>query len=120
MRRGRQPCLTGMEAIGQMVLRIADCDATWFGLGWLRPAKHQHVGWLYVIVSSILLGLPGVAVGASLIYFMLGRVEAHVWLWMFILVLLFELPLHGLFAHFWNRRARELRTDLTGDCCGPS
>ena len=98
-----------MEAIERMVLRIADSNATWFGLGWLRPAKCEHVGYLYIIFSSILLGLPGVAVGAGLIYWFIGRVEPVVWLAMFVLVLLVELPLHGLFAHFWNRRAKSLR-----------
>ena len=104
-----------MSAIEHWVLRIADSDATWFGLGWLRPAKHESVGFWYIIFSSILLGLPGVMVGAGLIYSFLGRVEPGVWLSLFLLVLFFELPLHGLFAHYWNRRAKALLSDAP--CC---
>ena len=91
------------------MLRIADSNATWFGLGWLRPAKHEHIGYGYILFSSILLGLPGVALGGGLVYWFLGRVAPAVWLSMFVLALLVELPLHALFAHFWNRRADTLR-----------
>lgn len=80
-------------------------DWTWRGFNWLRPAKNHHVGYGYILLSSILLGLPGVGVGTGLIYWYLGRVEARVWLAMFALVMPVELPLHLLFAHFWNRRA---------------
>jgi hypothetical protein len=97
-----------MKTIEHWVLRIADCDATWIGFGWLRPAKQQHVGFTYILFSSVLLGLPGIAVGAGLIYWFLGRVEPRVWLAMFALVMLVELPLHGLFAYYWNRRAASL------------
>jgi hypothetical protein len=100
-----------MKAIEYWVLRIADSDATWFGLGWLRPAKHVRIGYWYILFSSILLGLPGVMVGAGLIYLFLGTVAPQVWLWMFLLVLLFELPLHCLFAHYWNRRAKASGND---------
>ena len=98
--------------MGYWVLRIADSDATWFGLGWLRPAKQERVGFWYIFFSSILLGLPGVMAGAGLIYLFLGRVEPRVWLTMFLLVLLLELPMHGLFAYFWNRRAKSLAGDF--------
>ena len=97
-----------MRSIEHWVLRIADSDATWFGLGWLRPARHECVGYYYILFSSVLLGLPGVLVGAGVVYLFLGTVEPRVWLWMFLLVLIFELPLHCLFAHFWNRRAKVL------------
>lgn len=100
-----------MKAIEHWVLRIADSDATWFGLGWLRPAKHERIGFWYILFSSILLGLPGVAVGATLIHLFLGQVELRVWLTMFLLVLLFELPLNCLYARFWNRRAKASRND---------
>ena len=103
-----------MKALEHWVLRIADSDATWFGLGWLRPAKHACVGYWYILFSSILLGLPGVIVGAGLIYLFLGTVQPQVWLWMLLLALLVELPLHCLFAHFWNRRAKSLgKVELT-------
>jgi hypothetical protein len=100
-----------MKAIEYWFLRIADSDATWFGLGWLRPAKHKCVGLWYIIFSSILLGIPGVVAGAALIYLFFRRVELHLWLAMFLLVLCFELPMHGLFAYFWNRRAKKLAGD---------
>ena len=102
-----------MKSLEHWILRIADCDATWIGFGWLRPAKQQHIGFGYILFSSVLLGLPGVAVGAGLIYWFLGRVEPRVWLVMFALVLLVELPLHLLFAHYWNRRAASLASGHT-------
>jgi hypothetical protein len=92
------------------VLKVADHDLTWIGLGWLRPAKEQHVGPAYVLFSSILLGLPGFVVGVGLIYLFLGRVESRVWLGLFLLVMIVEVPLHLVFAYFWNRRAERLRT----------
>jgi hypothetical protein len=97
-----------MKAIEHLVLRVADSDLTWFGFGWLRPAKQQPVGFGYVLFSSVLLGLPGIGVGVGLIYWFLGRVEPRVWLAMFALVMMVELPLHVLFAHYWNRRAASL------------
>ncbi len=102
-----------MKSLEHWILRIADCDATWIGFGWLRPAKQQHIGFGYILFSSVLLGLPGVAVGAGLIYWFLGRVEPRVWLVMFALVMLVELPLHLLFAHYWNRRAANLASGNT-------
>ena len=81
---------------------------TWFGLNWLRPAKHNRLGLGYILLSSLLLGLPGIAVGAGLIYLVLGRVQPSVWLWLFVLVMLIELPLNILCAYFWNRRAKGL------------
>ena len=97
-----------MKGIEHWVLRIADSDAAWFGFGWLRPARQQHIGLGYILVSSMLLGFPGVVVGAGLIYAFMGRVEPRVWLAMLALVLLIEVPLHLVFARYWNRRAAEL------------
>jgi hypothetical protein len=94
-----------MKTLEHWVLRIADSDATWVGLNWLRPNRHQHFGTGYILLSSFLLGLPGVAVGASLIWWFSGGVGPGTWLALFAVVMMFELPLHVLFAHFWNRRA---------------
>jgi hypothetical protein len=100
-----------MRALEHWVLRVADSDWTWLGLNWLRPAKHDRAGPGYILLSSILLSLPGIAVGGGLIYLAFGRVEAGVWLWLFAVVMMVELPLHILFAHFWNRRAEALTID---------
>jgi amino acid permease len=97
-----------MRTLEHWVLRIADSDLTWLGYGWMRPARQQPVGFGYILFSSVLLGLPGVAVGAGVIYWFVGHVEPRVWLAMFALVMLVELPLHALFAHYWNRRAASL------------
>src|SRR5690349_16370193 len=99
-----------MDTLEHWVLSVADHNLTWVGLGWLRPAKEQHVGPAYVLFSSVLLGLPGLLVGAGMIYLFLGRVEIRVWVGLFLLVMIVELPLHVLFARFWNRRAKKLRT----------
>ena len=101
-----------MKALEHWILRIADHDVTWCGLNWLRPAKHERVGQGYILLSSILLGLPGIAVGAGIIYLVIGRVDPSVWLSLFVLVMTIELPLHILFAHFWNRRAERLAQDV--------
>jgi hypothetical protein len=81
---------------------------TWWGLNWMRPAKHDRLGMGYILLSSIVLGFPGIAVGSGLIYLALGRVEPNVWVWLFGLVITIELALHLLLAHFWNRRADTL------------
>jgi len=94
------------------MLRIADHDLTWVGLNWLRPAKHQRIGSCYVLLSSILLGLPGVAAGAGLLYLILGRVQPGEWVALFGIACLAELTLHILFAHYWNKRAENLAQDV--------
>lgn len=105
-----------MKALGRWVLRVADNDKTWFGLNWLRPAKRDRLSPGYILFSSVLLGLPGITVGVGLIYLFLGRVEPRVWLWLFVLVMLVELPLHILFAYFWNRRAEALGARRLHSC----
>lgn len=102
-----------MNTLEHWILRIADSDVTWFGLSSLRPAKHDRVGHGYILLSSILCGLPGVVVGGGLICLVMGRVDWKVWVWMFVMVTLFELPLNLLFAHYWNRRAKRLAQDVT-------
>jgi ABC-type Fe3+ transport system permease subunit len=97
-----------MKALEHWVLRIADSDVTWIGLNWLRPPKHHRIGHRTVLLSSVLLGLPGIAVGAGLIYLFLGRIEPSVWLSLFVLVMMFELPMNALFARYWNQRAGKL------------
>jgi len=101
-----------MKTLEHWVLRIADSDVTWIGLNWLRPAKHHRIGFGYILLSSILLGLPGIAAGIGLIYLVLGRVEPRVWLSLFVLVVMCELVLHILFAHYWNQRAKNLTPDV--------
>ena len=100
-----------MKALEHWVLRIADSDLTWYGFNWLRPAKHERVGLGYILFCSILLGLPGIGVGAGGLYLALGQVDPDMWLLMIVLVMLVELSLHILFAHYWNRRAERLAQD---------
>jgi hypothetical protein len=97
-----------MKTLEHWVLRIADSDLTWVGFNWMRPAKLQPVGFGYILFSSLLLGLPGIAVGAGLIYFLMGKVEARAWLMLFAFAMAVELSLHAVFAHYWNRRAADL------------
>lgn len=94
-----------MKTLETWVFRIADSDATWIGLGWLRPAKHRRIGFVYILLSSVLLGLPGMIMGTGLIYFCIDRVPPEILVSIVLLVLLIELMLHSLFAHYWNRRA---------------
>ena len=97
-----------MKTIGNWVLRVADSDLTWFGLNWLRPSTRTHIGIGYIFFSSVLLGLPGIVAGAAMIYLAIGKVQSTVWLALILLVMAIELPLHWLFAYFWNERARRL------------
>ncbi|MBL9134387.1 MAG: hypothetical protein JNK85_00900 [Verrucomicrobiales bacterium] len=101
-----------MKTIAQWVLRIADSDRTWFGFGWLRPAKERRLGPIYILGSSLLLGLPGMALGSGVIHLVLGRIDGVVWLWLVALVLFTELALHVVVAVLWNQRAQVLNQDL--------
>lgn len=98
-----------MNTIEQWCLRCADKDSTWMGLSWLRPAKDTRVGAGYVLMSSLLLGIPGIALGAGAIYLALGMVEMKVWAFLFALVMAVEIGLHAVFAYAWNRRASRLQ-----------
>jgi hypothetical protein len=102
-----------MKTIEQLFLRIGDSDWTWIGLSWLRPARDARIGIGYIVGSSILLGLPGVGVGAALLYFAFGRVSVGAWLFLFAAATMAELLLHIAFGHFWNRRADALAKDVT-------
>ena len=84
------------------------------GLSWLRPARDARVGTGYIVGSSILLGLPGVGVGAALLYFAFGKVSPGAWLALFAAATMMELMLHIAFAHYWNRRADALAKEVTG------
>lgn len=97
-----------MKTIESWVLRVADSDFTWIGLGWLRPAKEQRLGAGYILFSSIILGLPGVVTGIGTIFSLFGRVPLSVCLMVFLVVTLIELLLHLPFAHYWNKRAETL------------
>jgi hypothetical protein len=94
-----------MKSVESLVLRVADSDLTWIGFGWMRPAKDQQVGLPYILFSSFLLGLPGLLLGAGIIYLLIGHVTPAIWLGLLGAVLAVEVPLHLLFAHYWNRRA---------------
>lgn len=75
----------------------------------MRPAKHQRIGVGYILLSSLFLSLPGIAVGAALLSWLRQeRVEAKAWLTLFALAMAVALSLHALFAHYWNRRATSL------------
>jgi hypothetical protein len=97
-----------MNRLEHWVLRVADSDRTWYGFNWMRPPKQSRVSLSYVLCSSFLLGLPGLLLGAAAIYVGLGTVQPKVWGMLLALAMLVELPLHLLFAHYWNRRADRL------------
>jgi len=97
-----------MKQLEHWVLRIADSDLTWIGFNWMRPAKQRRIGFGYIVFSSFLLALPGIAVGAGLLYVVRGQVEPKVWLALFAMAMAVDLALHAVFAHYWNRRAASL------------
>jgi len=99
----------GMSAIERWCLRCADKDSTWIGLNWLRPAKEARVGVIYVVVSSLILGMPGILLGAGALYLAFGKVEWDAWVMLVTLVFVVEAAMHAVFAWSWNRRARQLQ-----------
>ena len=102
-----------MKHFEHWVLRIADSDLTWIGFNWMRPAREKRIGVGYILFSSVLLALPGIAVGAGLLYVLRGSVEPKVWLALFSLAMAIDLSLHAVFAHYWNRRAASLSSKRT-------
>lgn len=97
-----------MRTIERWVLRVADSDLTWISFNWMRPAKQTRCGPGYVLFSSLLLSLPGILIGAGLIYLIFETVSWKVWAALFSFALAIELPLHIVFAFCWNRRADAL------------
>lgn len=97
-----------MNTIERWVLRTTDSDACWIGLGWLRPDKSQRIGVLRMLFTSFVLGLPGVVLGVGLVYVALGKVDPGLCLFFLGLAMLVEVPLHVIWAHYWNRRAKTL------------
>jgi ABC-type Fe3+ transport system permease subunit len=97
-----------MKRLEHWILRIADSDLTWIGFNWMRPAKQRRLSVGYILLSSFLLALPGIAVGAGLLYAIRGQVEPKVWLALFALAMAIDLSLHAVFARYWNRRAATL------------
>lgn len=97
-----------MKTIERWVLQISDSDWTWKGFGWMRPEKHERIGPWYILFSSVLLGVPGIVVGIGLLFVAFGQVASETWVAIVVVVVLVELLLHAVFAHYWNRRATEL------------
>ena len=97
-----------MKSLEHWVLRIADNDRAWTGFNWMRPLEQEPIGLGWILFSSLLLSLPGIAVAAGLIYWRLGRAGLKVWLVLFAFAMAIALSLHMLFAHYWNRRAASL------------
>ena len=64
-----------MEALERMVLRRGDWNGTWWGLGWIRPAKHQRIGVGRLLALSFVLSVPGVAVALGLIFLAFRRLD---------------------------------------------
>ncbi len=100
-----------MSELEYWILRMADSDLTWYGFGWLRPAKDHQIGLGFILISSVLLGLPGIGLGAGAVYYFFGTIEAWVWPALFSLAMAVEIPIHLVFAHYWNRRAREIAAE---------
>ncbi len=103
------PCLIGeMKTIESWVLRISDSDWTWKGFGWMRPRKQERIGPWYILFGSVLLGLPGIVVGIGMLFLAFGKVGLETCGVIAAGVVLVEVLLHSVFAHYWNRRAAAL------------
>ena len=96
-----------MKVIENCVLRIADSDWAWTGFNWMRPAKQQRIGFGYILFSSLLLSLPGIAAGAGLLYGLRRSAELKAWIALLAFALAIALSLHAVFAHYWNLRRED-------------
>jgi len=94
-----------MEAFERMVLRLGDWNGTWWGLGWIRPAKHQRIGIGRLLVICFVLSVPGVAVALGLIFFAVGRLDPIFCLALFAGLMLLQACANVPLVYFWNRRA---------------
>jgi hypothetical protein len=104
-----------MMSVEQWFLRVADSDWTWVGLNWLRPPKDKRLGFGYIVVSSVALGLPDIVAGVTLIALVAGRIDLTVCLWLLLVASTLELLLNLLFAYYWNRRAKSLGSNHGSD-----
>ena len=99
-----------MEAFERTVLRLGDWNGTWWGLGWIRPAKHQRIGVGRLLVISFVLSVPGAAVALGLIFFAVRRLDPIFCLALFAGLMLLQLGANVPLVYFWNRRAAALST----------
>ena len=97
-----------MGSLEHLVLRMADWDGTWWGLGWLRPAKHHRVGVGNLLLISFVLSVPGVPAGLGLIYLGVRHLDPSLCLAVFAGLTLVQFCLNAPWAYFWNRRAAGL------------
>lgn len=90
---------------------ISDRDEQWGPLLFLRPARHQRIGWLRTTVLALLLGgLFGMlgSVVLALIARSLERPVPPVYLMPAALTVVYFLVCRFTLAAAWNRRARVL------------
>lgn len=97
-----------MEAFERLVLRLGDWDGTWWGLGWIRPAKHERISFGRLLVISFVLSVPGTAVALGLIFLAVRRLDPIFCLALFAGLMLLQACLNVPLVYFWNRRATAL------------
>lgn len=108
-----------MGTLERLVLRMADWDGTWWGLGWLRPARDQRVSVARFALTSFVLSAPGAVAGLGLIWWGVGCPDPVFGLAVFAGLMLVQVVLNLPWAYFWNRRAATLARS-GGDLAGPS
>jgi len=107
----------------ELFFRVMDWDATWIGLGWLRPRREEPVSGRAVLVIVALTGIIALAAGPAA-YLLLSLVEPRNEMAILIasisaslLAFLLNAVLQVLSAVYWNQRAAELRAAEA--CPGP-
>ena len=95
-----------------MVLKLGDWDGTWWGLGWIRPAKHERIGVGRFLLICFVLSVPGVAVAVGLIFLALRRLDPVVCVALLAGLMLLQVCLNLPLVYFWNRRAAGLSTSV--------
>jgi hypothetical protein len=105
-----------METFERLVLWMADWDVTWWGLGWLRPAKCQRISAAKFTLLVFVLAAPGALVGLGLIYFALGKLDPSVGVLVSGVLVLLQACLNAPMVYFWNRRAAAFCDPELGEC----
>lgn len=94
-----------MGTFERLVLRMADWNGTWWGLGWIRPAKGQRITPGRFALLMFVLAAPGVVAGVGLIVLVLGKVDPAVVVGLSTGLVILQAALNAPLVYFWNRRA---------------
>jgi hypothetical protein len=105
-----------MGTFERLVLRMADWNGTWWGLGWIRPAKYQRISPGRFTLLVFVLAAPGALAGLGLIFLALGKLDPGVAVIVIGGLVLLQACLNAPLVYFWNRRASAFCGPEPGKC----